>query len=1111
MRRSLLALCLIISSSACVNLSKPKDVAECAATNSCQDVKKDGGIDGSGIDGARADRPSDVKRDTGRDTGPGLDGMPETGDVLPGVDGGFDPDVPVVPPDAGDDVGPGLPDVPLGPDTALDGPPPPDARDASRDVPAGACAPGGVVQPAGTVCRAAVTVCDVDETCDGVNADCPADVLAAAGKECRAAAGDCDIAETCSGASPECPADGFKQSGTVCRPAAGVCDVAESCTGAAAACPLDTLASSTTVCRPSTDGNKCDPLESCTGTTASCPSDQSYVAPAVPGGVSAVAGTLEATISWTAAARATGYNVKRSATSGSGYTTLVASPTTTASPYGDTGLTGGTTYYYVVSAINTVSTCESANSTETSATPVGVCTPPARPAITATPGDGTVTLAWAAVSGAVSYSVARSETSGTGYATLATVTTGTGYVDSDVDNGTTYYYVITASNGSCSSVASNEASASPACTPPAPPANLTAAPGDGSATLTWTASAGATSYAILRNGTGDPPWNVTINTTTLTTFTDDDVTNGTTYYYVVRASNGRCSSANSTVVSAKPVCTPPAVPTGVTATPGDKQVALSWTAPAGATGYRVSRNTTGTGTFTQIATPTPTNYTNTGLTNGTTYYYVVAATNGSCWSADSAVRSATPVCTPPSVPGVLTATAGDQQVTLSWAASTPTPASYTVQRKTGATGTYANLATPTVNSHTDDTPPLTNGTTYFYRVSASNGSCSSAYNTEASATPLAACALAEPGSPSAVPSGSVQVTLTWTPSDPAPTSYIIGRSTTAGSGYETIGTVSGSTLTYTDNDTGLVKDTTYYYEITGVGDLCTATSDEVSATTACAIPAIPAKPTVTNASGALSVTWPTVTGATAYTVSRSTSETGTYSAVSTNQTAATYTDPAAGLVNGDEYFYKVSASNANAQCNSDPSAASAGIRSCTIPTVPAGVSARRSGNREVSLSWTSSPGTNNYSVQRSTTNGSGYAQVGTATGSTYTDTVPSNTTPYYYVVTARSDAAGHCTSASSTQASVPACRAFSGGGSDQKQGDNSEWCLVTCDDVSWWGTSNKGDRTLYINNVQTSTSGAMPMPAKGNGGYAFYYTPSSNGSGNYVYWNYGSAGNHSCP
>jgi len=52
---------------------------------------------------------------------------------------------------------------------------------------------------------------------------------------------------------------------------------------------------------------------------------------------------------------------------------------------------------------------------------------------------------------------------------------------------------------------------------------------------------------------------------------------------------------------------------------------------------------------------------------------------------------------------------------------------------------------------------------------------------------------------------------------------------------------------------------------------------------------------------------------------------------------------------------------------------------------------------------------------------------------------------------------------------------------------------------------------LYINTVQTDTSGALPLPAKGNSGYAFYFTASSNGTGNYAYWNYGAGTTHTCP
>jgi fibronectin type 3 domain-containing protein len=1028
---------MIVSASACVNLTKPEKVAECATAGTCVNSPKD----------ADAGTPEDVPIPTGQDTS--LDG---SRDASPAQSI----------------------------DLANDGPAP------SPDVAEQSCSVAGGLAPAGTVCRPAAGLCDVAESCDGVSPDCPADELAAAGTECRPAAGDCDIAETCGGTSVACPVDGFKQAGTVCRPAAGLCDVAESCTGTTAACPIDTMAPAITLCRASTDGNQCDPAEACTGSGVGCPADLIYVAPAVPTGVSATPGTLQATVAWTAALGATGYNVKRSTTSGTGYTTLVSSPTTGASPFIDTGLTGGTTYYYVVSSIDTLSACESASSAEVAVTPTGQCTPPAPPVVTATSGNGTVTLAWDAVASAVSYSVARSLTPGTGYATVGTVTTGTTFTDGNVVNGTTYYYVVTASNGACSSGNSNEVPASPACTPPAAPTGLTPTAGNSTVTLNWTASAGATSYSIYRNTDGTSIYTL-VNSTSQTTFTDSNVVNGTKYYYVVTASNGACSSGNSARVSVTPACVPPSAPTGVNLTAGDGQISLTWTAAAGATIYRVSRSTTATGAFTQIATPTATSYLDAPLANGTKYYYVVAASNGACWSADSPAVSATPVCTPPSVPGTLTATAGDGQITLGWGASTPVPPSYTLQRKTGAGGTYATIATPTVASHTDTN--LANGTTYYYRVSASNGSCSSPYGNEASATPVPTCNQTPPGSPQATASGSVQVTITWTASTPTPTSYGIGRSTTSGSGYVSIGSVSGTALTYTDAATSLAKDTTYYYQITAVGSVCTVTSAETSATTACAAPAVPsAGLSASNANGAITITWTAVTGATAYTVYRSTSAGGTYTAISTNQTAATYTDPAGGLTNGTLYYYKVSASNANAQCASAQSS-EVSTRSCIIPATPTGVSTLRAGNDRVKVMWTGSTGAVLYNVQRSTTSGSGYASVGTATGSPYMDTTVQNSTAYYYVVTAASDAAGNCSSANSAQTNAISCTVLSGNPAEITHFNTTNpYCVVTCDNITWWSFWNMGNRQLFINEADRTNQSNGPLPAKVNSGYAFYFT-----------------------
>jgi hypothetical protein len=59
---------------------------------------------------------------------------------------------------------------------------------------------------------------------------------------CRPTAGDCDVAESCDGVDDDCPADGFEPSTEVCRPAVDVCDLEETCTGSGATCPADVMA-----------------------------------------------------------------------------------------------------------------------------------------------------------------------------------------------------------------------------------------------------------------------------------------------------------------------------------------------------------------------------------------------------------------------------------------------------------------------------------------------------------------------------------------------------------------------------------------------------------------------------------------------------------------------------------------------------------------------------------------------------------------------------------------------------------------------------------------------------------------------------------------------------
>jgi hypothetical protein len=124
---------------------------------------------------------------------------------------------------------------------------------------------------------------------------------------------------------------------------------------------------------------------------------------------------------------------------------------------------------------------------------------------------------------------------------------------------------------------------------------------------------------------------------------DTSLTNGTPYYYVVSALNANGESANSSEASATPTGpTPPAVPTGLAATAANQQISLTWNASSGATSYHVKRATVSGGPYTQVAAPTANSDTDTGLINGTAYYYVVSALNANGESANSSEVSATP-------------------------------------------------------------------------------------------------------------------------------------------------------------------------------------------------------------------------------------------------------------------------------------------------------------------------------------------------------------------------------------------------------------------------------------------------------------------------------------
>jgi hypothetical protein len=188
--------------------------------------------------------------------------------------------------------------------------------------------------------------------------------------------------------------------------------------------------------------------------------------PSTPAEPTATAGYGQVVLTWGSSVGATNYNVKRSTSSGG--ETTIASTSGTTYTYTDTGLLDGTNYYYVISALNTGG--EGPNSIEVSAMPLFSPTP-TNLIVTAT-GYGFVSLAWAPSAGATSYNLKRSTSSGGPYApsTIIASTTSTTFTNSDVLNGTIYYYVVSAVNAGGENVTNSaEVSAYVPIPPPPPP------------------------------------------------------------------------------------------------------------------------------------------------------------------------------------------------------------------------------------------------------------------------------------------------------------------------------------------------------------------------------------------------------------------------------------------------------------------------------------------------------------------------------------------------------------------------------------------------------------------------------------------------------------------
>lgn len=221
-------------------------------------------------------------------------------------------------------------------------------------------------------------------------------------------------------------------------------------------------------------------------------------------------------------------------------------------------------------------------------------------------------------------------------------------------------------------------------------------------------------------------------------------------------SNATLYAGNSKSFTVTVSATAPAAPTGLSATPTNGTVALSWTPGSNGgsaiTDYLIEYSTDQS-TWSTFAdgTSATTSATVSGLTNGTLYFFRVSATNTVNTGSVSSVVSATPNVPP--TPTGLSATPGNASVELSWTAGTyggPEITDYVIQYSTDES-TWLTFADGTSATTSATVTGLTNGTQYFFRVSAANALGASANSSVASTTPMAPPAAVPTATPKPIP------------------------------------------------------------------------------------------------------------------------------------------------------------------------------------------------------------------------------------------------------------------------------------------------------------------------------------------------------------------------
>jgi len=688
----------------------------------------------------------------------------------------------------------------------------------------------------------------------------------------------------------------------------------------------------------------------------------------------ATAGNTQASVSFAAPA----------STGGSSITsyTVTSNPggftgTGTTSPIAVTGLTNGTAYTFTVMATNSVGTGD-ASSASNSVTPATV---PGAPAIgTATAGNGQASVSFTAPasnggSAITGYTVTSSQggLTGTGSSSPIAVT--------GLTNGTAYTFTVTATNGAGTSVASEASNSVTPATVPSTPAIGTATAGNGQASVSFTAPASNGGSAITGYTVTSNPGGLT-GTGSSSPIAVTGLTNGTAYTFTVTATNAKGTGAASSASNSVTPATVPGAPTIGTATAGDGQASVSFAAPSSTggsaiTGYTV---TSSPGSFTATGTTSPIAVT--GLTNGTAYTFTVTATNSvGTGAASSASNSVTPA-TVPGAPIIGTATVGNTQASVSFAAPVSNGGSsitsYTITSNPGGftgTGTSSPIAVA----------GLTNGTAYTFTVTATNAKGTSVTSAASNSVTPKGNQTITFGNPSALPFGTTP-TLSATASSGLTVTFTTSTP-------DVCSVTSNGVLTFKN-----VGTCTILADQAGNAVYSAAPTVQRSFTVNPVLPGVPTIGTATagNTQASVSFTAPVSNGGSVITSYTVTSNPGGFTG-----TGTTSPIDVTGLTNGTAYIFTVTATNGVG--TSAASAASNSVTPATVPDAPT-IGTATAGDGQASVSFTAPVlnGGSDITGYTVTSNPGGFT--GTGTYSPIVVTGLTNGTAYTFTVTATNGA-----------------------------------------------------------------------------------------------------------